>query len=155
MKIFKKWWFWLIVVLIIAVIGSGVESDADEPLDSTDTTVAETTDATDAVSYEVVDLQQMMNELGANALKAEKTYQDMYVQITCKIANFDSDGKYISVEPVDADEWNFNTAMCYIKNEDQLNFLLEKAVGDTITIKGRVKSIGEVIGYSFDMDEIN
>jgi hypothetical protein len=155
MKIFKKWWFWLIVVLIIAFIGSGVESDADEPLDSTDATVAETTDATDAVSYEVVDLQQMMNELGANALKAEKTYQDMYVQITCKIANFDSDGKYISVEPVDADEWNFNTAMCYIKNEDQLNFLLEKAVGDTITIKGRVKSIGEVIGYSFDMDEIN
>ena len=139
----------------VAVIGSGVESDADEPLDSTDTTVAETADATDAISYEVVDLQQMMNELDANALKAEKTYQDMYVQITCKIANFDSDGKYISVEPVDADEWNFNTAMCYIKNEDQLNFLLEKAVGDTITIKGKVKSIGEVIGYSFDMDEIS
>ena len=155
MKIFKKWWFWVIVVLVIAVIGSGMESDTDETPDTVDTTVAETSNAANVVNYEVVDLQQMMDELDTNALKAEKTYQGMYVQITCKIANFDSDGKYISVEPVDADEWNFKTALCYIKNDEQLNFLLEKAVGDTITIKGKVKSIGEVIGYAFDIDEIS
>ena len=151
MKIFKKWWFWVIVVLVIAVIGGSAGSDTD----GTSNPAAETT-AADTIKYEVVDLQQMLDELDANALKAERTYQDKYIQITGKITNFDSDGKYISVEPVYADEWDlFNTVMCYIKNEEQLNFLLEKAVGDTITIKGKVKSIGEVIGYSFNMDEIS
>ena len=85
----------------------------------------------------------------------KQLYQNKYIQITCKIANFDSDGKYISVEPVGADEGNFNTAMCYIKNEAQLSFLLEKSVGDTITIKCKVKSVGEVLGYAFDMNEVS
>ena len=139
MKIFKKWWFWVIVVLVIVAVGSGASGS---------------TDAMGPVDYEVVDLQQMMDELDANALKAEKDYQNKYIQITCKIAVFDSDGEYISVEPVGADEWNLKTALCYIKTEEQLNFLLEKAIGDTITIKCKVKSIGEVFGYSFNIDEI-
>lgn len=152
-SIFKKWWFWVIVALAIAVIGSSDSGSTN--VTEADPVVTDTTNAVAAINYEVVDLQQMMDELDANALKAEKTYQNKYIQITCKIANFDSDGKYISVEPVGADEWNFDTAMCYIKNDMQLNFLLEKAVGDTITIKCKVKSIGEVLGYTFDLDEIS
>lgn len=151
MKIFKKWWFWVIVVLVVVAVGSNT-SDSTA---SADSAVAGTPSVGATINYEVVDLQQMMDELDANALKAEKTYQNKYIQITCKIANFDSDGKYISVEPVGADEWNFNTALCYIKNEAQLNFLLEKSVGDTITIKCKVKSVGEVLGYTFDMNEVS
>lgn len=150
MKIFKKWWFWVIVVLVVVAVGSNT-SDSTA---SADSAVSGTPGVGATINYEVVDLQQMMDELDANALKAEKAYQNKYIQITCKIANFDSDGKYISVEPVGADEWNFNTALCYIKNEAQLNFLLEKSVGDTITIKCKVKSAGEVLGYTFDMNEV-
>ena len=44
--------------------------------------------------------------------------------------------------------------MCYIKNDSQKEFLVEKSVGDIITIKGQVKSIGEVMGYSIDIKEV-
>lgn len=153
MKILKKWWFWVILVVVIGIVGGA--SDTDTAGNTEGMTTSSVADTTVPVVYEIVDLQQMLDDLDANALKAEKTYQDKYIQITCKIKNFDSDGKYISVEPVNASAWNFNTAMCYIKNDTQLDFLLEKVVGDTVTIKGKVNSIGEVIGYSIKIDEIN
>ena len=96
----------------------------------------------------------MFESLKNNALKAETEYQNKYVEITGKICNFDSDGKYISVEPTNADEWNFDSVMCYIKNDNHKNFLLEKNKGDIITIRGKVKSIGEVLGYQIDINEV-
>lgn len=98
-------------------------------------------------------MQKMFDDLDENAMKAENLYEKKYVEFTCKIKSFDSDGSYISVEPVNASEWNFASAMCYIKNEAQKEFLIQKSVGDTITIKGQVKSIGEVMGYSVDISE--
>ena len=106
------------------------------------------------IAYEKVDLQTMLDELEANALKAEKTYQNKFVEVVGKISNFDSDGTYISIEPENADPFNFTSVMCYIKNDAQLNFLLEKEVGDTVTVKGKITSIGEVLGYSIKMDEV-
>ncbi len=159
-NIFKKWWIWTIifVVVVVAIVGSSsstTENTGDTTVADTSTVATTTEDTTATLVYEKVDLQQMMDDLDANALKAEKDYQDKYIQITCKISNFDSDGKYISVEPVDADEWNFNTAICDIKNDAQLNFLLEKSVGDIVTIEGKVTSIGEVLGYSINIDQIS
>ena len=102
----------------------------------------------------MVILYKMFDDLDANAMKAESTYNNKYVEFSCKIANFDSSGKYIGVEPVNASEWNFITAICYIKNDNQKSFLIEKNVGDVITIKGKVKSIGELLGYSLDIKEV-
>lgn len=44
--------------------------------------------------------------------------------------------------------------MCYIKNDNHKNFLLEKNKGDIITIRGKVKSVGEVLGYQIDINEV-
>ena len=96
----------------------------------------------------------MLDDLKADAMKAKEKYENKYIEVKGKIKNFDSSGKYISVEPTDADEWNFDTAMCYIKDENQKTFLIEKNVGDIVTIKGKVSSIGEVLGYSIDIDEV-
>ena len=83
-----------------------------------------------------------------------KTYQNKYVEVKGNIANFDSDGSYISIEPVNADPFDFISVMCYIKNDSQLDFLLEKSVGDTVTIKGKITSVGEVLGYSIKIEEV-
>lgn len=147
--IFKKWWFWVLVVIVIAIIGSSGGNDSSEnSSQGTDTTQSE------EIIYESVDLGIMIDELNDNALKAEKTYNNKRIEFEGKISNFDSDGSYISVEPKNADAWNFYTAMCYIKNDEQLNFLLEKNVDDIVTIKGKVKSVGEVLGYSIDIAEV-
>lgn len=108
----------------------------------------------DEIIYEAVDLQLMIDELHANALKAETTYQDKYIEVVAKISSFDSDGSYVSVEPVNADRWNLDTVLCRITNDEQIEFLLGKSVGDRITIKGKIISVGEILGYSMKIAEI-
>lgn len=148
--IFKKWWFWVVVVVaVIAIANAGGGNSVP-----TDNTTSANTNQTEQLTYEAVDLQTMFDELDSNAMKAEKNYSDKLVEFECKIASFDSDGKYITVEPVNADEWNFSTATCNIKNEEHKEFLIEKNVGDKIFIKGKITSIGEVIGYSLDINEV-
>ena len=148
--IFKKWWFWAIVVVVVIAIANS--SGNNETAPKNDSTPVQ--NQTEEIVYEAVDLQTMFDELDANAMKAENNYQGKYVEFECKIANFDSDGSYVSVEPVNADEWNFSTAMCYIKDDAQKELLLQKNVGDSISIKGKVKSIGEIVGYSVDINEV-
>ncbi len=152
--LYKKWWFWVVVgVVVIAVATSG---GGDDTATNGDNPKQESTSSkVEATVYEKTDLQTMMDDLKANALKAEKTYQNKNVEIVGNITNFDSDGDYISIEPVNADEWNFETVMCKIKNDDQLNYLLEKNTGDTVTIKGKVTSVGEVLGYTVKIEEVS
>ena len=149
--IYKKWWFWVIIAVVVIDIGSS----SGENENSTETASTQTQTQTEEIAYEVVDLQKMFDDLNDNAMKAETLYQKKYIEFECKIKSFDSDGSYIAVEPGNASEWNFTTAMCYIKNDAQKDFLIQKNVGDSITIKGKVKSIGEVLGYTIDIKEVN
>lgn len=151
--LYKKWWFWVAIVLVVIIVSSsGGGNDKSSNTDSSSQTSISS--KSEEIVYEKIELQTMIDDLKSNALKAEKTYQKKYVEIEGKITNFDSDGDYISIEPVNADEWNFDTVMCKIKNDDQLNFLLEKNTGDTVTIKGQVTSIGELLGYTVNIAEV-
>lgn len=157
--IFKKWWFWVIIaVVVLVIIGSSGGSESGETpsggADSTQSEVDSPSKQEEKINYEKVDLKTMMDDLDANALKAEKTYQDKYVEVVGKIVNFDSDGAYISIQPVDANEWSFDSVQCNIENDAQRDFLLEKKTGDTVTIKGQIVSIGEVLGYSVEIAEV-
>ena len=102
--IYKKWWFWAIIVVIAIAVASGSGENNTGG-------VEESTEANVEISYEAVDLGVMIDDLKNNAMKAESKYQDKYVEFAAKIKNFDSDGKYISVEPKNADAWNFDTDM--------------------------------------------
>lgn len=107
------------------------------------------------IQYEQVGLQDMLDELNTNALRAEAKYQDKHIEITGKIKLFDSDGKYIAIVPCGASDWSFDTVQCYLTDPTHKAFLLEKNVGDVVTIKGKVSSIGEVLGYSVKIAEIS
>lgn len=147
---YKKWWFWVIIVIFVIAIISGSGNNSDP---SSSTSSNSKVDVVEK-NYEEIDLQTMLDELNENALRAEKTYQNKNIKITGKIATFDSDGSYITIEPTNANEWNFDTVMCYIKKDSQLDYLLTKSKGDAVTIKGKVISIGEVLGYSINIDEV-
>ncbi len=146
--IYKKWWFWLLIIVVIGVIGSSGNNETSTGGDTN------TVQNQAEIVYESVDLQTMYDELKSNAMKAENNYKNKYVEVKCKIKSFDSDGSYIAVEPVNASEWNFESSNCYIKNEAQKTFLLEQNVGDTVTIKGKIKSVGEILGYGIDIAEV-
>ena len=159
----KKWWFWVLMALAtivtIGIIGSAEDDSATTNVigDASQVTQSQESEQKpkDEVNYEKIELRQMLDDLDANALKAEKTYQNKYVEVVGKITNFDSDGSYINIEPVNADAWNFDTVMCKIKNDKQRNFLMEKEVGDIVTIKGQITSIGEFLGYTIKIAEVS
>ncbi len=159
----KKWWFWVLMALAtivtIAILGSfgddfGPTSTGEDASQITQSQ-GSTQNQKEEINYEKIDLQKMLDDLDANALNAEKTYQDKYVEVIGRIKNFDSDGSYISIESVNADAWNFKRVMCDIKNDEQLEFLMGKTVEETVTIKGKIVSIGEVLGYTIEIAEVS
>lgn len=141
----------LVAVLIISIVhrdelkGGSVGSD---PISTQHTTGVQ-------IQYEQVDLQDMLDELDANAMRAEEKYQDKHIEITGKITLFDSDGKYIAIEPCDVPGLSFDSVKCNLADPAHKAFLLEKNEGDVVTIRGKVISIGEIMGYSVKIAEIS
>ena len=168
--IFKKWWFWVIIVLVIGGIGaggSGVGSKSNSSSDNASAPAA-TTPAVEekkeqpakeevkedpAISYTAYSVDEMMDDLNSNALKASQKYKDQYVEITGRLSNIDSSGSYISINPQN-DEWAFIGVQCYIKNDEQLNKVMDMNTDDIVTIRGKVTDVGEVLGYSMNIDSI-
>lgn len=164
----KKWWLIpVIVVLAIAFIGSiGGSDDTDENASSSgDITNSNTQAGTNTeepvieeepevvIEYTPCTVGEMVNELNDNALRAETKYDDQYMEITGRLDVIDSDGKYISIYPID-DEWAFMGVQCFIENDEQLDKVLEMNVGDIVVVRGKITAVGEVLGYQLDIDEI-
>lgn len=103
--------------------------------------------------YTEVSISQLHEELDANALRAEETYNNMRVKIIGYINVIDSDGKYISVDGSKS-LWNFDSVHCTLTNDDQRNAVKSKSKGDQVTVWGKITSIGEIIGYSLRIDYI-
>lgn len=159
---------WIVLVIFaIALIGALAGSDSEDSKESATSTnpvteqqAESTTDVQEdvteeaAIEYTVVSVSEMMDVLESNAMKAEATYQDKYVEITGRLGNIDSDGKYIDLMPTD-DEWAFIGVTCYLKNDEQRAQVMEMSADDVVTLRGKVTDIGEVLGYYLDIDSIN
>ena len=63
--IFKKWWFWVIVVLGLFLIGSAAGGEADD--------AGSDAGADGSAKYEVVEIQTMIDDLKENSLPPIKT----------------------------------------------------------------------------------
>lgn len=138
--IYKRLWFIiLIVVVIIGAVGAaGSGEDKVEP---------------EQIVYSQYDVSTLLTDLDENALKAAETYEGQYVSLTGEIGTIDSSGKYIDLFPTD-DEWAIIGVQCYITNEEQKAAIMELSTGDTVTVEGKITSVGEVLGYSLDIDTI-
>lgn len=162
-----KWLIVLIVIVLLAIIGSaagGSGSKSEEQTNSnvSDAVSAETPatkqntsdDAAEAaISYTAADVSTMMDELKDNAMKAEDKYNGQYLEITGKLSNIDSKGKYIDIVS-DSDDFAIMGVQCYIKDDDQKEKVMEMSKDQIVTIKVKIKDVGEVMGYSADIQEI-
>ena len=161
---YRKWWFWVILVLfLIGVAGGGAE---DTDTSSTEGSAAaasiqkepakEDAEKPVGISYTHYDVTELFDILSSNALKAEKTFQDQYVEIEGYLTVIDSDGNYIGVGAHSGQyQYILQNVQCYIKGKDQLAQVMEMSIGDPITVRGKIKDIGEVMGYSMNIDSIN
>ena len=147
--IWKRWWVWILAVIILfAAIGSTSESsntNTSNPSTNIDTTITN-----EPINYIAVSVADMMDMLNANALKAENTYDGQYLEITGRLGVIDSDGSYISLY---SGKFDLIGVQCYIKNDEQLNFVMDMIDGDTYTVRVKIKDVGEIIGYQADIIE--
>ena len=160
--IYKRPWFIaLIVIIIIGAIGSagGDKTSNEAGNNDTQVTTSENTNSTQPesetpeITYTADEVSELMDDLNGNALKAAEKYKDQYVELTGRLNVIDSSGKYISIVPTD-DEFAIMGVQCYIKTEEQKAAVMEMSIGDTLVVKGKIKDVGEVLGYSLDIDEV-
>lgn len=147
---------WVVLILIIGVVIGAVTGE-DKSVDST----AKQTEATasdsqkqgsESIEYTSVSVNDMMTALNDNAMGASGKYKGKYLEITGKLTNIDAAGKYINLM-ADGD-FEIIGVQCYIKNDDQKAKISSLTKGDTVTLKGKCTDVGEVLGYSFDITEI-
>ncbi len=150
---YKKWWFWAIIGIVVIAIGTSGNDSGNSNSEQNTETKQETSQA-ETIEYTAYTVSELVNDLEENALKAEEKYKNKYVEITGRLSVIDSDGRYISLNPTE-NEFCLTGVQCYIKNDEQKSKVLELSKGDVLKVKGKIKSIGEVMGYSLDIDSIN
>lgn len=147
--IYKRWWFIVLIILVVLCVVLG-SSGSNEPTVNDSTSVVTEQPKIEYTKYTVA---EMIDELETNALSAEEKYAGQYVEITGKLDNIDSDGKYISVSPGRSD-FELLDVQCYIITDKQKEKVKTLSIGDTVTVKGKITDVGEVIGYNLDIDSI-
>lgn len=148
---------WVVLAVVaVGVIGAvGGNSDSGTTSSSSTSAKTESTKEVDTptpIEYTAVSVNDMMSDLDSNAMGASDKYKGKYLEITGKLSNIDAAGKYIDLM-ADGD-FEIIGVQCYIKNDDQKSKIASMSKGDTVTLKGKCTDVGEVLGYSLDIEEI-
>lgn len=148
----KKWWFWVVVVVIIAAIvgGTSGSKSGDKPAPDEPMTPQQ------PISYTHYNVTELFDALKNNAMKAQSDFKDQYVEIEGYLDVVDSDGKYIGVGAAPTDyNYILQNVQCYIKDDTQKQQIMEIGTESPITVRGKIISVGEVLGFSMNIDSIN
>lgn len=152
----------LIVVVIIAVAASIGGETPDNSNQSNNNAVsnnsgdsANNTSETKSpeITYTAYDVSELMSDLETNAMKASDKYKGQYVEITGRLAAIDSDGEYITLDA--ADNYTLANITCYIRATEQKDVIMDATIGDTLIVKGKITDVGEIMGYTLNIDEIS
>ena len=147
---------WVVLILIIGVVigaVTGEDKSADSTTKQTEATASDgQKQESESIEYTSVSVNDMMDALNNNAMGASDKYKGKYLEITGKLTNIDAAGKYIDLM-ADGD-FEIIGVQCYIKNDDQKSKISSMSKGDTVTLKGKCTDVGEVLGYSLDITEI-
>lgn len=100
----------------------------------------------------VVTADKLVEDLKSNALNASNTYKGKYVEVTGKLSNIDSNGKYFSVSPMN-DNFSMTNILCNITQE-QKDAVSKFTKDQKVTVIGTITDVGEVMGYSLKVESI-
>lgn len=153
--VFTKWWFWLIIaIIIVSAFGSNSSTSSESTSGKASAQSSTSTEATIPVEYTTVSVSQMMEDLKGNAMKAQNTYKNQYLEISGKLSTIDADGKYISLTPSD-DPFAFIGVHCTLTNDTQKDQVMNMKEDDVVTLRGKCTDVGEVMGYTLKIDSID
>ncbi|WP_127837549.1 OB-fold protein [Clostridium prolinivorans] len=147
----------ILVLVILAAIGSMTNGSSDK--NSTNNTQETTNTATSNKKSEqpkptpiIVTVDKLKDDLESNALKASEMYKGKYVEVTGKLSNIDSSGEYFNIDPLN-DDFALINVQCYI-TEEQKSIIAELKKGQKVTVVGTITDVGELLGYSIDVESI-
>lgn len=107
------------------------------------------------IQYTAYTVNEMMDDLSNNPLSASDKYKGQYIEITGRLGNIDSSGKYITL--YSDDEWAIVGVHCTLQknNEEQRQAVSSMSMDSQVTLRGKCKDVGEVLGYTLDIDSID
>ena len=148
------------VIVIFALIGGGSKK-TDKPAPNASSAPASEAEAEkqqeEVIEYKEATMLDLTKALDSNAMNAEETYQGQYYKVIGTIDNIDSDGDYISINngaDILSEDHSFYSMQCFLKDEEAKNKIRQLSKGDTVTVSGKITEVGEVIGYTMDVDVI-
>lgn len=127
----------------------GGETAAAEGADE-ETAAVESADSNEPI---VITVDELVDALKENALKASNKYKEKKVELTGKVESIDSSGEYFTLG-IMSDEFSLDSIMCMIE-EEHLNDVMEFQDGQTVTVLGTISDVGEVMGYTVKVETIN
>lgn len=130
--IYKKWWFWLIlVVLFIGIIGASGDGDGG-------TSTSSESSEQQTVASIVVSADELIRAYVNNTVTADELYKNKNVTVSGTIYSIDEG--YVTIEP-DADDLWLNNIYVYY-NSGEKSKLADYSKGDKITVTGECKGEG-------------
>ncbi len=145
------------LAFLLMAAGSGSESSSSSSASTKLSTGSKGDEAAEPeeITYTHYNVTELFDMLKQNAMKAKSTFKGQYVELEGYLGIMDSDGKYIGLEanPNNYDYF-LESVQCYVKNQEQKEIIMELNKGDVIIVKGKITSVGEVLGYSLDIDSI-
>ena len=128
------------------------EDNTSEDVVETEPTQENQQEQTEEIEYIVATVDEMYETLNDNALKAKKTYDGQYVEVTGILGTIDSNGSYICLDEMNT-AYSFYSVQCFVKNDEQLDHVIEMSSGKKYTIRVKITTVGEVLGYAGDIIE--
>lgn len=146
----------LILFSVIGGIAFGGNLSNNTPINDQSTIIQDIStpkEQTKSGEYKAVSADDLLKVLDENAMKA-KEYEGQNLAVKGKLLTIDSDGAFITLDAVNDDTMRFSSISCNIKTDKQKEKIKTLASGNEITVKGKMISVGEVMGYEMDIDSI-
>lgn len=142
----------ILMALMCVLMFGGCDYDYDYDYELSETEARTEAKTEPSKTYIVCTVSQLVAELEANAMNAKEKYEGEYVEVTGRVDVIDASGSYICLYPED-DEWAFTSVQCFVKNKAQKEFIRSISKGDIVTVRGKITSVGEILGFSLNIEE--
>ena len=107
-------------------------------------------------SYTEVSIATLMNDLKANAARANKKYNGEYLKIIGGVVEkIESDGDYVNIN-TPTDDWDLllSGVMCFPETDLAKEQVFNLNKNQRVTVYGRITRVGESLGYSMELLKI-
>ena len=106
-----------------------------------------------AKNYAEANIAVLLDDAKNNAAKANRDYKGKFVKIVGGfVFNIESNARYIQLEG--SDPYTFIHVTCRPKNDQVKNAMINLSNGQQVTVYGKITDVGEIMGYSLDLEKI-